>query len=370
MNKFKKSLLERTNIETNKQFQRLAEKTQVLVPRNGLVECTKNRLTHSYEVATSALLIATDIAEKLNVSVSDIDYNFSLFNTCLLHDIGQSPFGHDGQKVIHNYFIEKGLSEGFDDNNNNLSVIEKNHLLVDSYTVASLIKYPHKLYSYQKEIYLPILESAIAEDSKQFKDYLNIDLIDQKRTIACQIMDEADRNSYVCSDLADFLCLGNSIPLREMRDIAKKGQVDLESSELGTLANMIRSGSKTAIKAYFNDLKNRFNSNYTITEKGLNYINKDLHDYREFLSKIEFKFFIKPKQNSEEHVRHLKELEAYIDFVVTNKYYPSKTYRKLILSCDDELQKLRLIRDMVGENTDWYIINYTKKIKENLLNQI
>ena len=57
-------------------------------------------------------------------------------------------------------------------------------MLVDSYTVASLIKYPHKLYSYQKkEIYLPILESAIAEDSKQFKDYLNIDLIDQKELL-------------------------------------------------------------------------------------------------------------------------------------------------------------------------------------------
>ena len=157
MNLFKKSLLERTNIESNKQFQRLSEKTQVLVPQNGLKECIKNRLTHSYEVATSSLLMASDIAEKLNTSVSEIDYQFSLYNVSLLHDIGQCPFGHDGQRVISDIFVELGLKEGFDDNNNNLNVIEKNHLLVSDYTTASLIKYPNKLYKVQMDQYHPVL---------------------------------------------------------------------------------------------------------------------------------------------------------------------------------------------------------------------
>lgn len=365
MNKFKKSMLQRTNIESNKQFQRLAEKTQVLVPQNGLIETAKNRLTHSYEVATSALLMATDIASKLNVSVSDIDHQFSLHNVCLLHDIGQSPFGHDGQKVISDKMIELGLKEGFDDNSNNLTVIEKNNILVSDYTMASLIKYPKKLYDYQKEQYFPMLENAIKQDKEQFLN-IGIKLKEQKRTIACQIMDEADRNSYVCSDLADFFCLGNSLSLREMRDFARDKKLDLECSELTILSNMIRSGSKTAIKAYFNELKNRFNFNYKITENGLEVCDKDLYDYREFLAAVEFKFFIKPKQSSERNVNNLKLLEEYINYVLDNKYYPSKTYRKLILKTEDKNEYLRLIRDMIGENTDWYIINYKKKLKNGI----
>jgi dGTP triphosphohydrolase len=365
MKKFKKSMLERTNIETNKQFQRLAEKTQVLVPQNGLVECAKNRLTHSYETATSALLMATDIAEKLNVSVSSIDYHFSLHNVCLLHDIGQSPFGHDGQKVISDAFIEAGLEEGFDDNSNNLTVIEKNNILVSDYTMVSLIKYPTKLYKKQKERYLPILENAIKKDLEHFKK-LGVELKNQKRTIACQIMDEADRNSYVCSDLADFFCLGNYISLQDMRDLARNKRLDLECSEFATLANMIKSGSKTAIKAYFNDLKNRFNFNYTITTNGVEVDDKDLNDYREFLAAVEFKFFIRPKQKSERHKKNLILLKNYINHVLDNNSYPSKTYRKLINGTDNRQEKLTHMRDMIGENTDWYIINYSRKAKEGI----
>ena len=342
------------------------KKTQVLVPQNGLIETAKNRLTHSYEVATSALLMATDIAEKLGVSVSDIDYQFSLHNVCLLHDVGQSPFGHDGQKVINDRMIELGLEEGFDDNSNNLTVIEKNNILVSDYTMASLIKYPKKLYSYQKERYFPILEKAIADDLAQFKK-ININLKEQSRTMACQIMDEADRNSYVCSDLADFFCLGNSITLREMRDLARNKRLDLECSELSTLSNMIRSGSKTAIKAYFNELKNRFNFNYKITNNGLEVVDKDLDDYREFLSAVESKFFIRPKQKSDRNKSNLKLLLDYINYVLKQKYYPSKTYRKEIKTLEtDSVDYLRCIRDMIGENTDWYIINYKKKLKNGI----
>ena len=87
MNITVQSILQRSNIESNKQFQRLSEKTQVLMPRNGLDEVSKTRLTHSYEVATSGLLIASNIAQKLNVDLSDIDYQHSIFNVSLLHVI-------------------------------------------------------------------------------------------------------------------------------------------------------------------------------------------------------------------------------------------------------------------------------------------
>lgn len=365
MNKFKRSMLERTNIESNKQFQRLSEKTQVLVPQNGLKEIAKNRLTHSYEVATSGILMATDIAEKLGRSVSSVDYQFSIHNTCLLHDIGQSPFGHDGQKIISEAMIDLGLKEGFDDNSNNLTVVEKNNMLISDYTMVSLIKYPEDLYEDQKEYYIPLLNKAIKQDYNHFKN-LGVVLKPQTRTIACQIMDEADRNSYICSDLADFFCLDNKISLRKMRDLARDKKVDLECSELATLSNMIKSGSKTALKSYFNELKNRFNFNYKITENGLEVIDKDLYDYREYLGDVETLFFIKPKKESKRNLSNLELLKEYIKYVLKNKYYPSKTYRKIINETTNHEDYLRAVRDMVGENTDWYIINYKKKLKNGI----
>ncbi len=357
MNLFKQALLERTNIEASKGYQFLEKKTQVLVPSMKGITITKNRLTHSNEAETSGMLIATDMAEKLNISVSEIDYRFSLGNVCLTHDIGQAPFGHDGQRVINSKIKSLGVFEGFDDNNNNFVVLEKNLLLLSDYTVASLIKYPHKLYPSQKKEYLPLLEAAIALDKEHFAN-LGIHLEEQTRTIACEIMDRADENSYICSDLADFFCLGNVVTLKELRTLARTQPFALECTELTHLANLLRSGAKTAIKAYFNDLKNRFNFNYTLTNKGVTIVDQDLDDYRLFLNAVSTKFFIEPKQDSDQNKKNLQNLERYIDYVIEHKYYPSKTYRTLIESSTSEIEKLTYIRDMVGETTDWYIINF------------
>ena len=81
------SLKQRSNIESNKVFQRLAEKTQVLMPRCGMTEVTKNRYSHSYEVATSSLMIASTIADSLGVPINLIDYEESLFNCKRYNDL-------------------------------------------------------------------------------------------------------------------------------------------------------------------------------------------------------------------------------------------------------------------------------------------
>jgi len=81
------ALIERSRIESNKQFKRLNEKTQVLVPENGMTEVTHSRLTHSYEVATSAKMIASFLAEFYCIKVEDIDYKHSIENASLLHVI-------------------------------------------------------------------------------------------------------------------------------------------------------------------------------------------------------------------------------------------------------------------------------------------
>ncbi len=353
--------LEQSNIKSNKQCLRLGERTQVLVPQMGRSEMIKTRYTHSSDVATSSVMIASYISDNLGF---DVDYQYAVENASWLHDIGQAPFGHDGQQAIDEVVKELGLEEGFDDNSNNLTVIDKNDILIRDYTLASVIKYPHKLYPYQKKKYQPILDEALLMDKEYYKKN-GINLKNQKTTIACQIMDEADRNSYVTSDLADFICLGNTITLEQLRDLAKKvahkNKFHLEYSELSNFNSMIKSGSKTTVKAYFNNLSNRFNCNYTLTENGIVIVDKDLFDFREFLYSLEWEFFILPKQNSKENQENIKKLKDYLNFVIQNNHFPSKTYRKKINAAKTEMERIRHIRDMVGENTDWYILNRATK---------
>lgn len=361
------SLYQRSNVEGNKQFQRLSEKTQVMMPQNGQEEVVKNRLTHSYEVGTSSLMMASNIAFSLNLKSEDIDYRGSLFSVSLLHDIGHSPFGHDGATYLDKYFKDLGVKDGFSDNNNNLVIIEKNNIVVSDYTTASVIKYPKKLYGFQKTRYIALLEKALAEDKEHFAK-LGIDLKDQKLTIACQIMDEADRNSYACSDISDFLCLGNTIDLRKLHRIAKEEKVYARYNELTTLSNMIKSGSKGSIKAYFNELKNRFNLNYKLTSDGIMVIDKELEDYREFLTKICGVFYIGKVREEQFHKDNMKAFKQYIDDVVQGKYSPSETYTKKISTAKNQIQKYTYMRDMISEVSDWYILKYKEEmLKKGLL---
>jgi dGTP triphosphohydrolase len=355
-----KALKEESRIAGNKQFKRLAEKTQVLMPHNGMNEVAHTRLTHSREVANSALQIAVNIAIYLDVSLKHIDHQYCVHNVSLLHDIGHPPFGHDGAKYISEYFKSLGLEEGFSDNNNNLVVIKKNKIFVSDYTLASTIKYPEKLYNSQKEYYQMILDEALALDMIQLGS-IGIYLNDQKTTIACQMMDEADRNSYVCSDLSDFVCLGNILYLKDITKLGRYKTLTMKfKRESIKMLDAIKSKSKSAVTVYFNTLKDIFNANYTITEDGLTVLDDDLLNYREFLSDIECEFFIKPIQKSDFNKQSLEMLKSFVNHVVEYEYYPSKTYRALIENSKTEQEKLTNIRDMVSEVTDWYVFNFHK----------
>lgn len=353
------SKLQIAAIETNKLFRRLSEKTQVAFPRQGMPEVILTRLTHSYEVATSAAVMAYWIADQLGWTPRAVDYQGSVEPCSLLHDIGHSCLGHSGAKILDNYFKNKGLKEGFCDNNNVLVVIEKNHIMVSDHTVASVIKYPDGLYPHQKERYTALLAKELDRDAEHFAS-LGLQLLPQTRTIACQIMDEADRNTYVCSDLSDFLCMGYKLSIDELKRMSEKFGLVYRYSELQTLFSVMRSGDKTAIKAYFNNLKNQFNMNFTLTEKGIVVLNPSLHAYREFLWEVEHEYYIKPIRREAFHLNNVEKMNAFIRKVVEEGFTPSRTYAAIIKKAQeagDTQAILRAQRDMIAETTDFYVTN-------------
>lgn len=344
---------QKSAIESSKIFSRLAEKTQVQFPTIGEHEVIRSRLTHSYEVATSSSMMAYSIARNLGLTRFDIDYRGSVEACAFLHDIGHPPMGHDGQKILDFHFKELGLSEGFSDNNNTLVVIAKNRIPVSEYTIASVMKYPDKLYPWQKNIYEPILAAAIEMDRVHFSKF-NINLTAQKTTIACQIMDEADRNTYICSDLKDFLSMGNTLPEDDIVKMAEDMQLHYRFSELQSLFLMLRNPNKDHIANYFLNLKNRFNENYRLTGNGLEVINKDLLAWREFLWKVEHRFYIKPLRLQESQKKHFEAMINFVKRVTSENFMPSRTYRERILNAATREDRLRAQRDMIAETTDYY----------------
>jgi dGTPase len=88
-------------------FRRLQSKAQVFsMARSGTV---RTRLTHSIEVSNYGELIAEMLANELILDGSlapDLRFSFvkTVENACLLHDIGNPPFGHMGEYAIQQWF--------------------------------------------------------------------------------------------------------------------------------------------------------------------------------------------------------------------------------------------------------------------------
>ena len=85
---------------------RLADKTQVFpLEKNDSV---RTRLTHSYEVSNLARSIGTVLAFRHSIAAAVPDSKRDLPALCaaigLVHDLGNPPFGHQGESAIRSWF--------------------------------------------------------------------------------------------------------------------------------------------------------------------------------------------------------------------------------------------------------------------------
>ena len=100
---------DRDRIIHTRSFRRLEYKTQVFI--NGIGDHLRTRLTHTMEVAA----IARNLARSLGLN-EDLTEAISL-----AHDLGHSPFGHNGDETLDK--IMKG-SGGFEHNRQSLRIVE------------------------------------------------------------------------------------------------------------------------------------------------------------------------------------------------------------------------------------------------------
>lgn len=356
-NVFMDSCEETFRINDNKQSTRLSEKSQIEVPQNGLNEVPSNRRTHTMEVAQTSSYICAQLACKANRLPHEIDYLQTFQNASFAHDIGHPSFGHSGSQLINKTFKAAGLKEGFEDNNNNLVICDKHELKLRDYTLMSLIKYPSALYPYQKDMYFESFKKSIEMDKVYYKS-IGLPCQNLKRTMACIIMDEADRDSYTCRDIGDFLCMGHKLSFEQIS--SKANEFNLHGSIRSDLIDVSLTGSKSDIKKFYSDLKGEFSKNHQFSDSGLDLIDRNLYNVREYLSSLVMEYYIKPIREMSFHAENMDKLKQFMRAVMYDDFHPSSFYRKEIADATNKEDRLRAMRDLIAEVSDWYVLNVTK----------
>ena len=160
-------------------FRRLEYKTQVFLNADG--DYSRTRLTHTLEVAQ----IGRTIARALGAN-EDLEEAI-----CLAHDLGHSPFGHSGEKIMNQLMKDQG---GFDHNKQSLRIVTKLENRFQDFPGLNLTW----------ETREGIVKHETEYDISDAEDY-NPDL---RGHLEAQIANAADELAYSAHDLDDGLRSG------------------------------------------------------------------------------------------------------------------------------------------------------------------
>ncbi|MBV8969607.1 MAG: dNTP triphosphohydrolase [Verrucomicrobia bacterium] len=206
---------DRDRIIYSSAFRRLQAKTQVFVA--GEFDFYRTRLTHSLEVAQ----IGRSIAAYLNQTTPTLEPGFALDTDlieaiCLAHDLGHAPFGHAGERTLHQLMRCKG---GFEGNAQSLRIITETIYPGETARrgmnptrafVDGILKYKRLFRDAPAA-----LNHFIYDDQVAWRDFAlpgvkfseEIDW-NRVRSLECQIMDWADDTAYCLNDLVDSINAG------------------------------------------------------------------------------------------------------------------------------------------------------------------
>ena len=147
---------DRSRLLYSSSFRRLQQKAQVFsLEPNASV---RTRMTHTLEVSDLGRTLANEIAQQLYnkklISLRSVPQIVAVVeNACLLHDIGNPPFGHFGESAIKNWsknsieYLAKTIPnyqmfinlakdfEEFDGNPQGFRIITKLHTETDEYSL-------------------------------------------------------------------------------------------------------------------------------------------------------------------------------------------------------------------------------------------
>lgn len=277
-------------------FRRLQGKTQVYtMDENDFV---RNRLTHSMEVSGIAEMMGRRIGKRIvERGEADLPEDFveklTMVLRCagLIHDLGNPPFGHSGERYIREYFesredLKAELDEqmwldliNFDGNAHNVRIVTKlgqssnpddtRYGMHPTYAlIGSIIKYPYSS-----------LECKKRENEKKGKigyyhaeEYIIKEVMKDTGTAAGDrnlknpimlIMEAADDIAYATADIEDAIKKGYITFSEFIESLPEEEREKLKANEYS-----IQNAIKTVRQHSMTDVIECFMDNYTTIMKG------------------------------------------------------------------------------------------------------
>ena len=180
---------DRDRIVHSRAFRRLEYKTQVFVFHEG--DHTRNRLTHTLEGSQIARTLARGL--RLHEDLAEA--------VVLAHDLGHTPFGHAGERVLDQWMASEG---GFDHNRQTLRVVD---LLEDRYPAFAGLNLTAET------------REGILKHGCSWEHPVPLPPLGRSPSLEAQLADQADEIAYLNHDLDDGLRSG-LLAVRDLEEVA------------------------------------------------------------------------------------------------------------------------------------------------------